>query len=101
MKKTQCKTTDHKGCLRECLWESEHTGSVRRRRHSSGSTGSLHDWCEGLERAGLEQERRALRVRVEELCREWEDEGSLRLEFSLNAGAYATVVVRDLAEGIP
>lgn len=58
------------------------------------------DWREGLERAGLEQERRALRVRVEQLCWEWEDEGSLRLEFSLNAGAYATVVVRELVEGV-
>jgi hypothetical protein len=32
---------------------------------------------------------------------EWNDEGSLRLEFSLNAGAYATVVVRELVEGVP
>jgi tRNA(Glu) U13 pseudouridine synthase TruD len=38
---------------------------------------------------------------VEELCWEWKDEGRLRLEFSLNAGAYATVVVRELVEGVP
>jgi tRNA pseudouridine13 synthase len=58
------------------------------------------DWCAGLERAGLEQERRALRVRVETLRWEWEDARSLCLEFSLGAGSYATMVVRELVDGI-
>jgi tRNA pseudouridine13 synthase len=56
------------------------------------------DWCEGLERAGLDLGRRALRVRVEDLRREWEDERILVLAFSLTAGAYATMVVRELME---
>jgi len=56
------------------------------------------DWCAGLERAGLEQARRALRVRVTDL--EWALEGSdcLRLRFCLPAGAYATSVVRELVD---
>ena len=58
------------------------------------------EWCNGLERAGLEQERRALRVRVEDLRWEWESDQSLCLAFTLNAGSYATVVVRELVEGI-
>jgi tRNA(Glu) U13 pseudouridine synthase TruD len=38
---------------------------------------------------------------VEELCWEWKDEGRLRLEFILNARAYATVIVRELVGGVP
>ncbi len=56
------------------------------------------DWCEGLERAGLEQERRALRVRVEGLRWEWEGAESLCLAFSLGAGSYATMVVREVMD---
>ena len=56
------------------------------------------DWCEGLERAGLEQERRALRVRVEDLRWEWEGTESLCLAFSLGAGSYATMVVREVMD---
>ena len=55
------------------------------------------DLAEGLERAGLEAARRALRVRVSEL--EWAWEGpDLRLAFHLPAGAYATVVLRELVQ---
>jgi tRNA pseudouridine13 synthase len=51
----------------------------------------------GLERARLEPERRALRVRVEEL--EWSlTEGGLRLCFRLGRGAYATAVVNELVD---
>ena len=51
---------------------------------------------DGLERAGLEQERRALRVQVQGLAWEWPDAGSLRLSFSLPAGSYATAVLAQL-----
>lgn len=49
--------------------------------------------CEGLQKHGLKQERRALRVKVADLEYEWLDKTSLKLEFSLPAGAYATVVL--------
>ncbi|MGI9305623.1 MAG: tRNA pseudouridine(13) synthase TruD, partial [Gammaproteobacteria bacterium] len=55
--------------------------------------------CEGLENAGLRQERRALRVRVGEL--DWQldpGDGQLRLAFTLQAGSYATVVLRELVD---
>ncbi|MEI2428882.1 tRNA pseudouridine(13) synthase TruD [Lysobacter yananisis] len=50
----------------------------------------------GLEAAGLEQERRALRLRAESLQWRWLDDGALELGFVLPAGAYATVVLAEL-----
>lgn len=55
----------------------------------------LGDWCEGLARRGLESERRTLRVNVAEL--DWYVEaGVLEIGFSLVAGAFATVVLREI-----
>lgn len=51
--------------------------------------------CEGLERAGLEQQRRALRLRVQELYFDWLARDVLQLSFSLESGAYATSVLRE------
>jgi len=53
-------------------------------------------WCEGLEAAGLKQDRRALRLRVDDLVWDRNGSGDLLLEFSLPAGAYATCVLREL-----
>jgi tRNA pseudouridine13 synthase len=54
------------------------------------------DWLAGLEAAGLKQERRALRLTLDNL--EWRQPAAdvLCLEFSLPAGAYATSVLREL-----
>lgn len=52
----------------------------------------------GLESAGLEQERRALRLRPADPAWEWLDDTSLRLSFSLPPGAYATVVLTELGD---
>ncbi len=55
----------------------------------------MGEWCEGLERAGLDYARRALRLAVREL--EWSIDGDvLEIAFALNAGAYATTVLREL-----
>jgi tRNA pseudouridine13 synthase len=51
----------------------------------------------GLEEAGMEQQRRALRVRVAALRHAWRDD-ALQLEFELPAGAYATTVLAELGE---
>lgn len=51
--------------------------------------------CEGLERKGMEPSRRLLRLTVPDLGFEFPDETRLRLSFSLPAGAYATVVLRE------
>lgn len=66
-------------------------------------SGALAAWpalLEGLETAGLKQERRALRLKVQEL--EWHrpDASTLELQFTLGRGAFATSVLREIvAEG--
>ncbi len=55
----------------------------------------LQDWCEGLERVGMKQERRALRLPVVDL--KWDiSESQLVLEFFLPSGTYATSVLREI-----
>ncbi|HEV2607786.1 MAG TPA: tRNA pseudouridine(13) synthase TruD [Xanthomonadaceae bacterium] len=48
------------------------------------------DFCIGLEKAGLNQERRALRTPARSLAWEWHHGGTLELAFELPAGSYAT-----------
>jgi tRNA pseudouridine13 synthase len=53
---------------------------------------------DGLERAGLKQERRALRLRVQDLAYEWLEGETLQLRFSLPPGCYATALLHELGE---
>jgi tRNA pseudouridine13 synthase len=55
------------------------------------------DLAEGLTAARMEQERRPLRLLPKDLRWRWLDDETLELSFELPAGAYATVVVRELA----
>jgi tRNA pseudouridine13 synthase len=50
----------------------------------------------GLEAAGLNQERRALRLRPSGLVWRWLDDDVLEIAFALAPGAYATVVLAEL-----
>lgn len=50
----------------------------------------------GLERAGLKQERRALRLRPDGLAWQWQADDVLELAFALPPGSYATTVLREL-----
>jgi tRNA pseudouridine13 synthase len=52
----------------------------------------------GLEAAGLEQERRALRLRPAEVAADWLDSDVLKLRFVLPPGAYATCVLDALGD---
>ncbi|MEZ5451689.1 MAG: tRNA pseudouridine(13) synthase TruD [Thiothrix sp.] len=53
-------------------------------------------FCAGLEKQGLKQERRALRIKVGEIGFEVVDSSTLRLAFELPPGAYATVLLDQL-----
>ncbi|RVU43696.1 tRNA pseudouridine(13) synthase TruD [Rubrivivax rivuli] len=52
--------------------------------------------CDGMEHAGLDQERRALVVKPAELSWAWPLPDQLVLAFTLPAGAYATVVLDEI-----
>lgn len=71
----------------------------------SGSAAALEEealapmapWCDGLERAGLEMDRRPLRLPVSDLRWSWLEPDVLELSFTLAAGAFATAVLREFA----
>ena len=54
------------------------------------------DLAEGLAAARMDQERRPLRLLPKDLRWRWLDDETLELSFELPAGAYATVVAREL-----
>ncbi len=58
----------------------------------------LAEYCRGLEQFGLETARRQFRLCPEDLRWEFPEPGALRLRFALPAGAYATTVLRELAD---
>jgi len=53
-------------------------------------------WQAGLARARMKAARRALRLRVSDLAWHWPVRNQLQLGFSLPAGAYATVLIREV-----
>ncbi len=53
-------------------------------------------WCDGLEHAGLSQERRALRLLPANTGWRWIDT-DLEVSFSLAAGEFATAILREIA----
>jgi tRNA pseudouridine13 synthase len=55
-------------------------------------------WKQGCADAGMEQERRPLRLMARRLIGRWRGDGALGLEFSLPAGCYATAVIREIAD---
>jgi len=56
-----------------------------------------HDWQHGLEKAGMKQERRTLRLFPAGFNWKFMDDEQLELSFYLPAGSYATAVMRELA----
>ncbi len=74
---------------------------------SQGEAGALErevaardeDLASGLAAARMDQERRPLRLLPQNLRWHWQADDTLELSFELPAGAYATVVVRELAKG--
>jgi len=74
--------------------------TARVREIEESALAPYHDIAAGLAKAGLAQQRRALRLPVQDLLHEWEPDGSLVLEFRLPAGAFATVVLRELCSDV-
>lgn len=58
------------------------------------------DWIDALARLGLDADRRPLRLKVDDLVWQWQDD-QLLLGFALPAGSYATVLVRELLRTDP
>lgn len=55
-------------------------------------------WCCALAKLGLQQDRRAMRVIPQQMQWHWLDAQQLQVSFTLPAGSYATVVVREFLE---
>lgn len=55
-------------------------------------------WQAGLEKLGLKQERRPLRVTPKNMDWTWLDPQTLSIGFDLPAGSYATMVIRELCQ---
>ena len=62
-------------------------------------------WCaadavlrDGLESAGLDTDRRAMRAHAKDLSWQWQDATSLALEFTLENGVFATALLHELAD---
>ncbi len=58
--------------------------------------GEFETYTTGLEKAGLKQQRRPLRARVNQLNWQWEKPDTLRLDFNLLKGAYATSFLSEI-----
>jgi tRNA pseudouridine13 synthase len=80
------------------MWgEGELRTRERAREIEEAALAPFEDLRRGLEAARMKQERRALRVRVQDLAWDWQDDGLL-LRFRLGPGAYATEVLAELGE---
>lgn len=83
------------------LWgagELRSTGPCAEVEASALADGDSLTLREGLEQAGLKQERRALRLVPAALAWEWRNDGSLVLSFGLPPGSYATALLQELGE---
>ncbi|HTV83987.1 MAG TPA: tRNA pseudouridine(13) synthase TruD [Dyella sp.] len=81
------------------LWgqgESPATAEAGKLEHEIAA--AFADLADGLVAARMDQERRPLRLLPKELRWRWLDKDTLELSFELPAGAYATVVVRELMD---
>ncbi|MEJ2652597.1 MAG: tRNA pseudouridine(13) synthase TruD [Gammaproteobacteria bacterium] len=55
-------------------------------------------WSQACVDAGMVQERRPLRLAIRDLHWDWHGDDLLQLKFGLPAGAYATAVIREIAD---
>ena len=58
-------------------------------------SGPHHELCEGMEHAGLNQERRDIVSNIENIQWQWLDNNDLNISFALASGHYATSVLQE------
>ena len=79
------------------LWGVGERGQDDAARYEDALQQEYPDLCSGLERSGVNQSRRALRMRLLEPQLEWEA-GAVKLAFALPRGSFATAVLSELIE---
>ncbi len=85
---------DATGCPTGPLWGRGRVATTDQAQALENSVAARHAvLCDGLEHAGLEQERRPLVAKPLDMTWEWPQADQLRLSFSLPAGTYATAVL--------
>ena len=94
---------DDTGAVTGPLWGRGRLTSTEEALALETSIAQQHaDLCDGMEHAGLNQERRALSAKPDGMRWEWHDNDDgtvdLTLTFSLAAGYYATSLIRELMQ---
>jgi tRNA pseudouridine13 synthase len=88
---------DEAGCPTGPLWGRGRVPTTDQAQVLENAVAARHaSLCNGMEYAGLDQERRALVVKPAELSWAWPRPDQLMLSFVLPAGAYATVVLNEI-----
>lgn len=84
------------------LWGTAETPAAGAGAALERATAQAHDaLCQWLARAGMDHERRILRLPIGRLTWHYPEPDILQLEFVLPAGCFATVVVRELVDLVP
>ena len=101
-----CETPDSDITLRNQQRDIHPSGPLygRGRSMTTGTVAELESSClqdeslflQGLEKAGLKQERRSLRAVADQLQWTWLDDNTLQLQVMLQRGVYATAFLREL-----
>jgi tRNA pseudouridine13 synthase len=90
---------DEHGMSTGALWGRGRISTTAAAAELENSIAKRHaSLCEGMEHAGLKQERRALASIPQNMTWQWLSESQLQLSFSLSAGYYATAVMREILD---
>ncbi len=90
---------DEHGMSTGALWGRGRINTTAAAAELENSIAKRHaSLCEGMEHAGLKQERRALTAIPQNMTWQWLNESQLQLSFSLSAGYYATSVLREILD---
>jgi len=80
-----------------CLWgRGEPSSNSKINQLELSLRDNFSDWCQTLENKGLKQERRSIRLIPQNLQYQFQDDNSLKLQFNLPTGSYATALLREL-----